>query len=242
MDRKEARSPFVLTLYSYHPLDSRRISSDTTEHLDTRARLNLIKPDKFSNSGRAASILIRAMNINSRRWLTWRDTFDHILEHSPRFFFFSPPTKNRTFPRQRPRFVSFLTRGFPFFARRMKIGSKLYFFTPFISLSLSLPPFLSLPLSNSLIFDRISFESRLSPRSLPVIESVRHADSIRSNRSHRSQAKSLDAEGGMCRATISINKARGYIESSLLPPHPTLLMKFPAMFTKRGRRIDDDGN
>lgn len=109
MDRKEARSPFVLTLYSYHPLDSRRISSDTTEHSDTRARLNLIKPDKFSNSGRAASILIRAMNINSRRWLTWRDTFDHILEHSrsSRFFFFSPPTKNRTFPRQRPRFVSF---------------------------------------------------------------------------------------------------------------------------------------
>lgn len=78
MDRKEARSPFVLTLYSYHPLDSRRISSDTTEHSDTRARLNLIKPDKFSNSGRPASILIRAMNINSRRWLTWRDTFDHI--------------------------------------------------------------------------------------------------------------------------------------------------------------------
>lgn len=65
MDRKEARS--FLTLYSYRPLDSRRISSDTTEHSDTRARLNLIKPDKFSNSGRAAPILIRAMNINSRR-------------------------------------------------------------------------------------------------------------------------------------------------------------------------------
>lgn len=88
MDRKEARSPFVLTLYSYHPLDSRRISSDTTEHSDTRARLNLIKPDKFSNSGRAASILIRAMNINSRRWLTWTLwTFDHI----PLVSFFSLP-------------------------------------------------------------------------------------------------------------------------------------------------------
>lgn len=218
MDRKEARSPFVLTLYSYHPLDSRRISSDTTEHSDTRARLNLIKPDKFSNSGRAASILIRAMNINSRRWLTWRDTFDHILEHSPRFFFSLP----------QPKIERFLARDLVSFrflhadSHSSRGGWKLdpsFIFLLLLFLSLSLPPFLSLPLSNSLIFDRISFESRLSPRSLPVIESVRHADSIRSNRSHRSQAKSLDAEGGMCRATISINKARGYIESSLLPPH-----------------------
>lgn len=223
MDRKEARS--FLTLYSYRPLDSRRIWSDATEHSDTRARLNLIKPDKFSNSGRAAPILIRAMNINSRRWLTWRDMFDRIL--APLVSFLSPPKiEGYSTKCQRSRFVSCLT--FLFFAIRQVEEDENWIQALFFI------PFLSLPPSNSLILDRASFESRLS--TIPG----HRADSIRSE----SKQNPWTQRGGsrMCRATI--NKARGsapVIPPLLTPPH-TLLMKFPAMFTERGRRIDDDGN
>lgn len=77
-----------LTLYSHHPLDSRQISS---KHSDTRARLNLIKPDKFSNFGRAASILIRAMNINGRQLRHNSITFSNILAPLVSFFFLPQP-------------------------------------------------------------------------------------------------------------------------------------------------------
>lgn len=80
-----------LTLYIHHPLDSRQISSDTTEHSDTRTRLNLIKPDKFSNFGRAASILIRAMNINGRQLRHNSITFSNILAPLVSFFFLPQP-------------------------------------------------------------------------------------------------------------------------------------------------------
>lgn len=77
-----------LTLYSHHPLDSRQISS---KHSDTRARLNLIKSDKFSNFGRAASILIRAMNINGRQLRHNSITFSNILAPLVSFFFLPQP-------------------------------------------------------------------------------------------------------------------------------------------------------
>lgn len=205
-----------LTLYIHHPLDSRQISSGTTEHSDTRARLNLIKPDKFSNFGRAASILIRAMNINGRQLRHNSITFSNILALLVSFFFSLNQKSNlldhaNSSPEFSFLFVSFLTRGFLFFAssRRTKIRSKLYFSF------LSLPPFLSLPLSNSLIFDRMSFETRLS---IPAIESVRHADSIRS-KSIGSKQNPWTQRSRMCCATISINKARG--SARVIPPLPS---------------------
>lgn len=205
-----------LTLYIHHPLDSRQISSGTTEHSDTRARLNLIKPDKFSNFGRAASILIRAMNINGRQLRHNSITFSNILALLVSFFFSLNQKSNlldhaNSSPEFSFLFVSFLTRGFLFFAssRRTKIRSKLYFSF------LSLPPFLSLPLSNSLIFDRMSFETRLS---IPAIESVRHADSIRS-KSIGSKQNPRTQRSRMCCATISINKARG--SARVIPPLPS---------------------
>lgn len=206
-----------LTLYIHHPLDSRQISSDTTEHSDTRARLNLIKPDKFSNFGRAASILIRAMNINGRQLRHNSITFSNILAPLVSFFFLPQPKIKFA------RSCQFLARvlvSFRFVSytrisilrqleRRTKIRSKLYFSF------LSLPPFLSLPLSNSLIFDRMSFETRLS---IPAIESVRHADSIRS-KSIGSKQNPWTQRSRMCCATISINKARG--SARVIPPLPS---------------------
>lgn len=203
-----------LTLYSHHPLDSRQISS---KHSDTRARLNLIKSDKFSNFGRAASILIRAMNINGRQLRHNSITFSNILAPLVSFFFLPQPKIKFA------RSCQFLARvlvSFRFVSytrisilrqleRRTKIRSKLYFSF------LSLPPFLSLPLSNSLIFDRMSFETRLS---IPAIESVRHADSIRS-KSIGSKQNPWTQRSRMCCATISINKARG--SARVIPPLPS---------------------
>lgn len=177
------------------------------------------------------------MNINGRQLRHNSITFSNILALLVSFFFSLNQKSNlldhaNSSPEFSFLFVSFLTRGFLFFAssRRTKIRSKLYFSF------LSLPPFLSLPLSNSLIFDRMSFETRLS---IPAIESVRHADSIRS-KSIGSKQNPRTQRSRMCCATISINKARG--SARVIPPPRVLLMKFPAMFTERGRRIDDDGN
>lgn len=203
MDRKEARS--FLTLYSYRLLDSRRIWSDATEHSDTRARLNLIKPDKFSNSGRAAPILIRAMNINSRRWLTWRDMFDRIL--APLVSFLSPPKiEGYSTKCQRSRFVSCLT--FLFFAIRQVEEDENWIQALFFI------PFLSLPPSNSLILDRASFESRLSTIPGHRVEPIQFGR-------NRSKIPGRRGEGRECVARRLIKREVPLQSSLLSSPHPT---------------------
>lgn len=204
MDRKEARS--FLTLYSYRPLDSRRIWSDATEHSDTRARLNLIKPDKFSNSGRAAPILIRAMNINSRRWLTWTR---YVRSHSrsSRFFSFSP--KNRRLLDQMSeisfRFVSYISilRDSP-----SRGGWKLD--PSFIFYSFSF----SSPIVNSLILDRASFESRLSTIPGHRVEPIQFGR-------NRSKIPGRRGEGRECVARRLIKREVPLQSSLLSSPHPT---------------------